>query len=223
MMIKVEDKLITNPAEVAESMNNFYTNIANTIGNDKNLPNVKDFNSTSDFVNACIIYHKDNPSIKDIANNQADPTNFTFQEVTPEEVKVVIGKLNPKKATGVDGIPAKILKEAEDILSPHFANIYNQSVRTCTFPSGAKAAEVLPIYKKADALERKNHRPVSILTSSSKILEKLMFNQMTESLLLKIYNAGLSALQAGYSCQNGLLNLCYTWRGALEGNNHIGL
>jgi hypothetical protein len=73
-------------------------------------------------------------------------------------------------------------------------------------------SEVSPVYKKDNALEQKNHRPVSILTSSSKILEKIMENDLNESWLDSIYNKYLAAYRKGYSCQQVLLALCDHWR-----------
>ena len=42
------------------------------------------------------------------------------------------------------------------------------------FPECAKVAEVFLIYKKQDPLDKTNYRPVSVLTSTSKVLEKLL-------------------------------------------------
>ena len=70
--------------------------------------------------------------------------------------------------------------------------------------------------KKENALERKNHRSVSILSSSSKVLEKLLEMQLADGFLPKIYNDCLSAFRAGFSCQHVLIHLCDTWRDALE-------
>ncbi len=49
------------------------------------------------------------------------------------------------------------------------ANIVN-SIQQYKFPTASKAAEVIPIHKTNDQLLRENHRPVSILTSLSKVI-----------------------------------------------------
>ena len=81
-------------------------------------------------------------------------------------------------ATGCDHIPAKLLKPVASTLSHNMSTIFNQCVDTCTFPMDAKLAEVVPLYKKADNLAMHNHRPVSILSSLSKILEKIIHQQL---------------------------------------------
>ena len=82
----------------------------------------------------------------------------------------------------VDNIPAKVIKPAGDIvLAPWIADIFNTCIETGIFPDGAKLAEVSPIYKKLDPSEKKNYRPVSILTTTSKIFEKLIEQQLVRS------------------------------------------
>ena len=41
-----------------------------------------------------------------------------------------------------------------------------------------KAAEVTPIFKKNDDLDKENYRPVSVLPHVSKIIERVMYIQI---------------------------------------------
>ncbi len=86
---------------------------------------------------------------------------------------------------------------------------------TCTFPMDAKLAEVVPLYKKADKLVMKNYRPVSILPSLSKILEKIIHEQLLP-FLEKILDPRMAAYRKMYSCQHVLLRLVEDWKQALE-------
>jgi hypothetical protein len=222
LMIKDDERILTEPKDVADSMNAFYTNIAAQIGTDTSIPTMADFDTVKDFVDASVDYHSAHPSINAIKTECNKANNFNFSHVNPDEVHDIISNLNPKKATGADGIPAKALILANDIIAPEIAMLYNKCVDTCKFPLGSKVAEVVPIYKKNDALERKNHRPVSLLTSKSIVLEKLMEKQMNDDFLPHVYNDCLSAFRAGYSCQHVLLSLTDTWRVALENKNIPG-
>ncbi len=47
--------------------------------------------------------------------------------------------------------------------------------------------------------------------------------QINDTLLPLLYEAGLSAFRAGYSCQHLLLKLCDTWRISLEQRHLAGL
>ena len=83
--------------------------------------------------------------------------------------------------------------------------MFNSMVITSTFPTCLKLAEVyLLLFKKDDSLVKKNYRPVSILTSISKVFEILIFKQLTNFTDI-IFHDGISAFRSGYECQHVLL------------------
>ena len=59
------------------------------------------------------------------------------------------------------------------------ASLINASIRQCQFPRDLKLANVSPVFKKKDNLDKVNYRPVSILPAISKIYEGLLVEQMT--------------------------------------------
>ena len=191
LMINEGQDILTDPTTVAESMNTFYANIASEIGSDNNMPDITSFETTADFIMAADEYYSTHHSISNIRDH-CQKKDFTFKEVNEALVDKIIQGLNPKKATGMDNIPAKALIAAHDELAAPFARLFNKCIQTSSFPSDAKRAEIIPIYKKNDSLEKKNHRPVSILTSSSKILENIMDYQLKDW-LNEVYNIYLAA------------------------------
>ena len=68
----------------------------------------------------------------------------------------VLPTLNPKKATGCDQIPAKLLKHASFQIAPVISNITNKALDEGTFPHIIKKADVIPVYKKSDKLNKSN-------------------------------------------------------------------
>ena len=56
--------------------------------------------------------------------------------------------------------------------------LVNLSFQTGTFPDKLKLARVTPLYKKEDPLLSENYRPISILSTISKIIEKVMFKRV---------------------------------------------
>ena len=54
----------------------------------------------------------------------------------------------------------------------------NLVVRTSRFPDNQKIARVRPLYKKGEKWNLNNYRPISILTSLSKITEKVLVTQL---------------------------------------------
>lgn len=217
-MIKSDDMLETDPTKVSNKMNNFYVNIATKIGGDLHLP--QDNQSNTEYVSCCEDYFSDHSSIQNIKDKMTTK-EFTFTHTTPEAVESILKDLNSKKATGYDNIPPKLLKPVAENLSHHLASVFNQCIDTCSFPAGAKNAEVTPVFKKDDNLVMKNYRPVSILPSLSKVLEKLLHKQMLP-FLDQILDPRMAAYRQGYSCQYVLLRLIEDWKKALEENKHVG-
>ena len=81
-------------------------------------------------------------------------------------------------------------------------------VKTYTFPSSFKRAEVSPIYKKDDVMNKNNYRPVSVLPCISKIAEGILVDQMKTYFEDKLspYMSGLEKLHTS-SCQSVLLRV----------------
>ena len=57
-------------------------------------------------------------------------------------------------------------------------NLLNTSLERGCFPNQLNLAEVTPVFKKEDELNKENYRPVSVLSQASKIFERIVFNQM---------------------------------------------
>jgi hypothetical protein len=67
-------------------------------------------------------------------------------------------------------------------LSSPFNYICNKIIQSGTFPERLKYSVIKPLYKKGDKLLISNYRPISLLTSFSKIVEKVMFNRLMNHL-----------------------------------------
>ena len=60
----------------------------------------------------------------------------------------------------------------------NFIIIINLSLATGSVPTDWKAAKIVPLFKSGSMAEIDNYRPISILPSMSKILEKVVFKQL---------------------------------------------
>ena len=90
----------------------------------------------------------------------------------------VLDKFKPKSSNGPDGLSMKLLKSIKDSIAAPLSILVNQSLYTGIFPTQFKIAKILPILKKPNDFNVENFRPISLLNSISKILEKCVFNQM---------------------------------------------
>ena len=110
--------------------------------------------------------------------------NFNcFSSLTIEDVEKRIKNLS-NKFCSLDPIPTFLLKSCSDVLSPIILHIVNSSTRTSEFPTDMKKAVIKPTLKKddADADCLKNYRPVSNLPVISKLLERVVLDQLNQYL-----------------------------------------
>jgi len=116
---------------------------------------------------------------------------FQFKLVSDEYVLEIIGGLEPKTSSGYDDISTKLLIQLAPIIHPILRLAINQSLVNGIFPTNWKIALVCPIYKgkNTDPHSFINYRPISLLPSMSKILEKVVHEQlyayMTDKKLFK--------------------------------------
>ena len=127
------DTIVSEQAAVSGILNKFYVNVARDIGNGPDA----------------IETHT---SIHAIRAKFQNITPFDFNQITNERVKTFIGKSSSKKATGVDGISAKIIKSCKDTISEPLSTLMNFSIANSKFPNRLKEAQVIPVYKKTDPL-----------------------------------------------------------------------
>ena len=93
-------------------------------------------------------------------------------------MKDIIKTLNTKRASPDGDIPVKFTKTNEDIFSRLIFQNSNQSLVNGEFPHCLKQAEVIPVFKNKEKLDKSNNRPVNLLPVISKIYERLMYDQM---------------------------------------------
>ena len=109
---------------------------------------------------------------------------FFFTPTTNiEEVKQIIGKLKPKRSSGLDKIPTIVLKYLPDNILNTLIKLLNRSFEEGIFPNIFKTAKVVPIFKKKGS--RKNieqYRPVSLINSMSKLIEKIVYKRVANFL-----------------------------------------
>ena len=73
-------------------------------------------------------------------------------------------------------VPMKLLQKSVSYIAPDIAKMVNNYIIKGIFPGDLKFAEVSSLFKKKDALNNINHRPVSILIALSKIYENMIEN-----------------------------------------------
>ena len=166
-------KILTSESETAETLNNFFSNIVKK-PSPKFNSNTSVTGNIKDPVSKAILKYKYHPSILAIQKYSKNKT-FHFEEVDIGEVEKEILKLDKTEATQKPDILTRIIKEIIEIFSDFLCTSINSTVKSSSFPSSLKLADVTPVNKKGRKDMKENFRPVSILSALSKIFEKCMF------------------------------------------------
>ena len=107
---------------------------------------------------------------------------FRPQPVDINTVTLIIKDLNNTNSCGSDGIQLKYIRDALPIIIFYITFIVNTSIVTGVFPKPWKYPYVNPFYKSGDRGDVANYRPISILPILSKVLEKIVANQLIDFL-----------------------------------------
>ena len=151
-----------------------------------------------------------------------NPT-FSFSEVTEEQVIRVVRSIKTN-ACGVDCISAFFLKLGIEHSVFAFTNIINSSFLYNNFPTRWKSALVKPLPKNNNPSCLTDYRPISLLPSFSKVIEKLVCKQMIEYLKDTNYFDSLqSAYKQSHSTITALLNVTDDIYEALENSELVFL
>ena len=123
--------------------------------------------------------------------------------VTEAEVCTILKSLNSSKANGPDNIGNLILKNNADSLSVPISFIINKSLAQGSFPNYWEQANVAPIFKKGDRQDYRNYRPISLLSCTSKVLERVVYNKLYDHCDA---NNLLSSRNSGFKRNDGAVN-----------------
>ena len=142
---------------IADKFNEYFTEIGPKLARSMLLTYKVPFNSY--FTNPCA-------------------ASFNFAYTNRDDIAKIIRYLRPKSSVGHDNISTKLLKEIEHIVSRPLSIIINQSLCTGIFPDKLTIGKVIPLFKKDDNKSIGNYRAISLLSSISKIFERVAFNQL---------------------------------------------
>ena len=162
--IKVNDTSYTNNNDISNKFNDYFTSIANEIANEINPSPL----NPCDFI----------PETDSI---------FRLREINIHVLIKLVKKMDNKKSSDMFGLSNCLLKQIINSIAVPLVHIINQSIKTGQIPSQLKIAKVLPIFKysnnsKMDKCNPGNYRPISLLPIFSKLLEKIVSEQLTRYL-----------------------------------------
>ena len=163
--------LINDYTKIAETFNVHFTSIAETIAA-KNNPNTRSTNNR----------YITSPTHYLLQLSNCTLPNFKFMPLSTKNIRNIIKSLNTRNSHGYDEISTKLFTKLLKLSSPYIlsplTHICNKSLSLGIFPNHLKYSVIKPLFKKGDKHNISNYRPISILTSFSKVLEKAVHFQL---------------------------------------------
>ena len=153
-----------------------------------------------------------------------DPSNCPSDLLcTENQITDLLLSLKTAKSTGPDSISATMLRSTAASIAPSLTKLFNLSIASGCFPTTWKCARVTPIFKSADPALPSNYRPISILPIVSKVLERHVYNLVSNHLAL---SSPISAFQWGFmpkrSTTSALCTLTHDCLKCLDEGSEIG-
>ena len=127
--------------------------------------------------------------------------SLVLQETSVEEIEKLIKSLPNKNSHGHDKVSNTLLKSLCTSISYPLQIIFNQSIHHRVFPNRMKLAEIISLYKGKEHNLVINYRPISLLVTMSKVLEKIVYCHMYSFLEL---NGTLFDSQYGFCSKRTL-------------------
>ena len=187
--LKVNGLTITNPLELSNEFNNHFANIG------PKLASEIDFDSSS---------YK-----RYLAGTDK---RFELQPTNPNKVFSLLNKLDKSKATGLDTISARFVRECADLICVPICDIFNQSISQGKFPDDWKYARVTPLFKQGNRDDVNNYRPISVIPIVAKVFERIVYDQLYAYLEEHdILYQNQSGFRATHSTVTALLEATDSW------------
>ena len=161
---KENENIINDYLEIANGFNTFFSQIGPKLAAD--IP----------ATNFCY---------KDFLPNRNE-SDFKFSKISETDILKICDSLKPKLSAGADFISTKLLKQIAPMIITPLHHLINLSLETGYVPREFKIAKVVPVFKSGDKHNYNNYRPISLLSSFSKLMEKVVARQIIG--FLKFHN-----------------------------------
>lgn len=151
---------IVDSKQVAQEFNNYFSHVGYDL--------------------ARVIDSSGPPVVKD--NDFAVDSTFSLHTITENDLRRYITSMRGGSAPGYDCVPASFLINNQQAFIKPLLHIINSSIRAGVFPDVFKVAKVIPLFKSNDVTQKSNFRPISLLSVFSKILERIVKDQLVSYL-----------------------------------------
>jgi Reverse transcriptase (RNA-dependent DNA polymerase) len=195
----VNNQLIENSTEMANNFNYFFTSIAEKISSK--------INPAEEEIDVSIPAHRF--SMSNLPIDHSELTN-------------AINELQDKKSTDLNDISMHLVKRSLPFISEPLLHIFNKSLEQGVVPKKFKIAKVIPIFKSGNPQDMNNYRPISLLCTFSKILEKIVFLRLTKYIdQFNLLSANQFGFRPKHSTFHPMLDILNSASDALNKKKHM--
>ena len=199
-LVSDDGSKISEPVNIANEFNEYFTKVADEIT--KKIPRTR----------KSPLSYLANPNLN----------SLIISPCTTNEVSTVIKSLKNGKSSGPNSIPVKLLKLLDDSISSDLSILINKSFAIGIFPDKLKIAKFIPIFKKGVMTKTSNYRPISLLSTFSKIFEKLMQTRLQKFLeTCDVLFCMQFGFRSGHSTEHALISLTESIKTTLD-NKRLG-
>ena len=155
-------EMVDDPQLIAEEFNTFFTKAGRSIAD----------------------------SVDTIARQPTDfipntnPPQLRLDSISQHQIVDTISAMDSKASLDASGVNMKMLKYIKYQIALPLSHLFTLSVTTGVFPAKLKTSKTIPIFKAGDRYSCDNYRPISLLSTISKILEKIVANSLVNHLEL---------------------------------------
>lgn len=205
--IEVDGVYLTKPYSISNYFNTFFVDKVSTLR--RNMDTVVTSKSV-ELIKSNIMKDKN--------------CDFDFHQVQVESVEKLLSALPVDKSAGTDHLDGKLLKIAAAYISKPVCHIFNRSLISGVWPKNWKEGKILPLPKgKSKIFNGPNCRPISILPVLSKVLEKIVSEQIQEYFNINgLTTMFQHAYRASHSTSTAMLQMTDSWLAAMDSSMLVG-
>ena len=216
-IILVENKaIIDGETEKRNIFNKYFVNITDTLPIEKVVSSLEVQNTSNDVVANAIKKCENHPCIINIKRQTVRNEIFQFKSrpINPLEVWEEVNKLDSSKKTSGE-ISTDVVKLISGYSLQHLTYFINKIFSNNEFPGKLNLADLSPIFKSCESIQKGNFRPISVLPALSKVFERIMSKQI-QPFTNKFLSSLLCAFRNGHNSQHALFRLIETCRKTLD-------
>lgn len=127
--------------------------------------------------------HQDTSSPQgSISDSKVTPNSstFFFSPISEEEVFNSILRMKISSTADIYDISPSFIKSIASLVVVPLTILFNNSISQGVFPKVLKSSKVIPVFKKGNANEISNYRPISIVPTFGKVFELLVYNRLLD-------------------------------------------